>query len=247
MKFPEPVERGRLIRRYKRFLADVELNGQTVTAHCANPGAMLGVSRPGSPVLVTHQDRPGRTLSWSLEAIRVGRSWVGINPLRANRVVEDALKRGRIPTLAGYRNLRREAPWGSRGRADFLLENGPRSRCWIEVKQVTLVRGRLALFPDARTERGRRHLNELVKKARRKERAVLLLLAARPDVDAVGPADGIDPEFGRALRRAVRNGVEALGYRLRISRSGLSWQGEIPVDLGPHPFSKEGLSRKERE
>lgn len=240
MEFPRPVRQGRLLRRYKRFLADVALDdGDTVTVHCANPGAMLGVSRPGSPVTISRSSNPRRKLPWSLEAIRVGRSWVGLNPMRANRVVEDALVRGRLPGLDGYARRRREAGWGSGGRADFLLEGAGRPRCWVEVKQATLARGRLALFPDARTERGHRHLRELTQKAGENERAVLVFVAARADVDAVGPADGIDPEFGRLLRAAHGAGVEVLGCRIRVGRRGLAWMGPIPVDLGPHSHSRE--------
>lgn len=239
VKFPVPVRDATLVRRYKRFLADVVLDdGQTLTVHCANPGSMLGCSRPGSRVLISRSSRPGRSLPWSLEAVRAGSAWVGVHPQRANRVVEDALDRGRIEPLRGYADIRREARWAGGGRADFLLEN-PGERCWVEVKQVTAAKHRVALFPDAVTTRGHRHLQELTLRARDRERAVLLLVVPRKDVDRVGFADGIDPEFGRLARKAARHGVEILGYHMRVSRTGLTLGDPLPLDPEPHPYRRE--------
>lgn len=239
MKFPTPVRDAVLVRRYKRFLADVTVgDGEALTVHCANPGSMLGVSRPGSPVLISRSSRPGRSLPWSLEAVRVGRAWVGVHPQRANHVVEEALRRGKIEPLRGYRDLRREAPWEGGGRADFLLES-PRKRCWVEVKQVTAARDGVALFPDAVTERGHRHLKELTRRAGEEDRAVLILAVPRKDVDAVGFADGIDPEFGRLARKAARHGVEILGYHIRVTRAGLTLGRPLPLAPERHPYRKE--------
>jgi sugar fermentation stimulation protein A len=240
MRYPGDLHRGRLVRRYKRFLADVELeNGDCVTAHCANPGSMLGVSRPGSAVYLTRHHDPKRKLPWSLEAIRVGRIWVGIHTLRTNRVVAEALERGRVAPLAAYSKMRPEAAWTPHSRADFLLEGDGLPPCWVEVKNVTLARGALALFPDAVTDRGRRHLDRLRERAAAGDRAVLLFAAARSDVRAVGPADGIDPAYGEALRTAAAQGVEVLGYRMRVGRRGLTLDEPVAVDLGPHRFPRE--------
>ncbi len=240
MRFPGRLHRGRLVRRYKRFLADVDLDdGGRVTAHCANPGSMLGVSRPGSRVYLTRVDDPRRKLAWSLEAIRVGRIWVGIHTLRTNRVVEEALAGGGIEPLRAYRRFRAEAHWTPDSRADFLLEGDGLPPCWLEVKNVTMARGDLALFPDAVTERGRRHLDRLVERAEAGERAVLLFAAARSDVRAVGPADGIDPAYGKALRAAAGKGVEILGYGMRVGVGGLRLDAPLRVDPGPHPYSRD--------
>ena len=240
MLFSEPVRVGRLLRRYKRFLADIEFeDGSLATVHCANPGSMLGVSRPGSRVYVSWSANPKRKLPGSLEAIQVGRSWVGIYPGRANRVIEESLKSGNIPELRGYSSMIREARWGAGSRADFLLEDKKRPSCWIEVKNVSLARGRLALFPDSVTERGQKHLRELIHRTKTGDRGVLILVASRSDVDSVGPADGIDPAFGQVLRRAAEQGVLILGYGMTVSRRGLGLGRPLIVDLGPHPFTKD--------
>ncbi len=244
MRFPGTVHQGRLLRRYKRFLADVALpDGRTVVAHCANPGSMLGVSRPGSAVYLTHDPKPSRKLEWSLEAIRVGRIWVGIHPVRANPVVAEALTRGLVPALAGFTGLRREARWDDGGRADFRLETPGRPSTWVEVKNVTLALSGLALFPDAPTERGRKHLRVLAARARAGERAVLLFAVSRPDVTAAGPADGIDPEYGRLLREVLDAGVEVIAHRMRVGRAGLVLGDRIRVEPGPHPITAEALRR----
>ncbi len=240
MRFPGSLHRGRLVRRYRRFLADVDLaEGGRVTAHCANPGSMLGVSRPGSAVYLTRHDDPKRKLAWSLEAIRVGRIWVGIHTLRTNRVVEEALLRRRVAPLRAYGAIRREPRWTPRSRADFLLEAEGLPPCWVEVKNVTLAHGALALFPDSVTERGRRHLARLTERAAAGDRAVLLLAAARSDVRRVGPADGIDPAYGAALRDAAARGVEILGYGMRVGRRGLVLGDRLAVDPGPHRFTRD--------
>lgn len=248
MRFPRPVRHGRLLARRKRFLADVALSGgETVTAHCANPGSMLGVSTPGSRVVVSRSANPARKLPWSLEAIRVGPVWVGVHPLRANRVVAEALEGGRIPALRRYTSIRPEADWGGRSRADFRLDAEGLPPAWVEVKNVTLARGRLALFPDAVTERGRRHLAELSRRAQAGETAVLLLVASRPDVTRVGPADGIDPAFGRAFRDARAAGVRVLGYAMEVDPRGLVLGHRLRIAPGPNPGSRESLSGRAPE
>lgn len=240
VRFPEPVRRGRLLARRQRFLADVALaDGTRLTVHCANPGSMLGVSTPGSTVVVSRSPNPARKLPWSLEAIRVGPVWVGVHPVRANRVVAEALAAGRIPCLRRYSRIRAEAAWGARSRADFLLEAEGLPPAWVEVKNVTLARGRLALFPDAVTERGRRHLEELARRARAGEAAVLLLVASRPDVTRVGPADGIDPAFGHAFREARRAGVRVLGYGMRVTPRGLVLGQRLRIAPGPHAVTRK--------
>jgi sugar fermentation stimulation protein A len=238
VRFAEPLHRGVLLRRYKRFLADVRLEtGEEITAHTANPGSMLTVSRPGSTVALSRSDDPKRKLAWTLEGIKVGRSWVGIHPGRSNGLVADALRRNRLPELAGYAEVRPEARIGAKSRADFLLTDPERGRCWVEVKTATLGVGRLALFPDSRSERALRHVDELLARIRAGDRAVLLFVTPRADVDRVGPADPVDPDYGRALRRALDRGLEVHARRARLDRRGLRLTDVVPVDPGPHEIT----------
>lgn len=158
MKLP-PLIPGRLIKRYKRFLADIELpDGSTITAHCPNSGSMLGCNLPGSPVMLSISSNPNRKLTHTWELVQFGEYWIGLNTMLPNRLAEEAILDGTITELNGYRTLRREVPYGSeRSRIDLLLE-GDKGRCYVEVKNVTLVEGGMALFPDAVTERGQKHL-----------------------------------------------------------------------------------------
>lgn len=238
-----PVE-ARLLRRYKRFLADVELeDGRVLTVHCPNPGRMLGTQAPGSPVRCSVHDDPRRKLGHTLEMIRVGRIWVGLHAARANDVARRVLEAGTAPALRGYSRIEHEvlSPEGS--RFDFrlsrsALENrggadGPASSrvCWIEVKSVTLCAGRRARFPDAVTLRGRRHLEHLAARVAAGERAVLLFVAQRGDADSVAPADDIDPDYGRALRAAAAAGVELHALGARVSPTGITVARRLPVLL----------------
>jgi sugar fermentation stimulation protein A len=244
MRFPDPVLAARFVRRYQRFFADVALpDGTVLTAHCANPGSMLGVMPAGAPAYISGATGDGK-LRWSLEAVRVGPTWVGVHPVRANRVVEEGLEMGVIRPLQGYARHVREAGIGPGSRADFLLLDDRRPPCWVEVKNVTLAQGRLALFPDSVTERGRRHLQALTARVRAGERGVLLLVASRGDVTRVGPADGIDPAYGRALRDAIQAGVEVFGYRMRVSRRGLVLDRRILLDPGPHSVDRSAWSER---
>jgi len=216
MKLPDLIP-GRLIKRYKRFLADIELeDGSVVTAHCPNSGSMLGCNLPGSPVLLSLSPNPNRKLAYTWELLQVNGFWVGLNTMLPNRLAEEAILDGTIVELQGYPNLRREVAYGSeRSRIDILLEGDGR-RCYVEVKNVTLVEGGVALFPDAVTARGQKHLRELMEMVRNGDRGVLLFTVQRGDGNAVAPADRIDPEYGRLLREAVANGVEALAYRAEV-------------------------------
>ena len=221
MKFPTALARGMLVRRYKRFLADIELDdGRTVVAHCANPGSMLSVNAPGSEVWLSPSPDPDRKLKYSWELIRVGRTLVGINTQHPNRLVEEAIRQKRIPELAGYASLRREVRYGSNSRIDLLLE-GPRCpSCYVEVKNVTLKRNPAAdapaEFPDSPTARGQKHLEELARVARVGARAVMFFLAQRDDARAFAPAADIDPAYAAGLQRARAAGVEVLEYGCRV-------------------------------
>jgi sugar fermentation stimulation protein A len=222
MKFSPPLARGRLVRRYKRFLADVTLaTGETITAHVANPGAMTGLADPGLEIWLSKSDNPKRKLAWSWELARVGRHLVGINAGLPNRLVEEALGLGIIPELAGYAGLRREVRYGTRSRVDFVLSDGSREDCYVEVKNVHLKRGPLAAFPDSVTARGTRHLQELARVAAAGCRAVMLYVVQRADCNAFTIAGDIDPAYAEALALARRRGVELLCYTCTIRTTGI--------------------------
>ncbi len=231
-RYPGPLEEGILLRRYKRFLADVELRGgRTLTVHCANPGSMRTCSEPGSAVRIRDAGNPKRKLSHNLEQIRSGRAWVLVNTAVPNHVVAAALRRGAIAGLDGYTRVRTEVPDGDRSRFDVLLEDGAR-RCWVEVKNVTLREGREARFPDAVTARGLKHLEALSRLVEAGDRAVMLYLVSRADVDAFRPAWDIDPAYAAALDRAAAAGVEVIPVLARITPRGVGVGPILPYHLG---------------
>jgi sugar fermentation stimulation protein A len=218
-----------LIRRYKRFLADVRLDDGTVlTAHCPNSGSMLGCVGDGWPVRLSLADNPNRKYPHTLEMVHNGACWIGINTQRANPVVEEALRAGLITELADFDTLRREVRLGEKSRIDFALDRGDR-RTWIEVKNVTLVddHGRYA-FPDAVTSRGAKHLRELAAAVAAGDRAVMLYLVQRSDGDGFAIADDIDPTYGEELRRAVELGVEVLATRAEVSPEKIRVVERVP-------------------
>ena len=231
MRFAAPLITGTLIRRYKRFLADVRLDdGTVVTAHCTNTGSMLGCNAPGSRVYLSDQSGRGRKLDYTWELIRVGRTLVGINTLAANRLAREGIENGVVRELQGYERLRPEVPTRPGSRLDFLLE-GDGEQCYVEVKNVTLVVDRAAAFPDAVSERGTKHLKELMRLRRRGHRAVLLFVIQRRDGATCRPADEIDPEYGRWLRRAVKAGVEVYPYAARVTTRAISLKDPVPLHL----------------
>jgi sugar fermentation stimulation protein A len=216
MKLPSPLVEGRLVRRYQRFLADVELaDGTLVTAHTPNTGSMKQCAVPGFPVLVSRSANPKRKLPFTLELIRVNGHWVDTHTHRTNRVVEEGLRRGWIPELSGF-EVTPEVPIGG-SRIDFLLEKGG-EKVLLEVKNVTLTCApAVACFPDAPTERGRKHLRELLAARERGCRSVIFFLVQRGEAAAFTPADAIDPQYGRLLRQVAASGVEVLAYRSVVS------------------------------
>lgn len=216
MKLPQPLVEGRLVRRYQRFLADVELSdGTLVTAHTPNTGSMLQCAVPGYPVLLSRSDNPHRKLAWSWELVRVNGHWVDINTQRANRVVEEALRAEALAGLQGYR-VCTEFPYAA-SRIDFMLEK-PQARLLLEVKNVTLCCAPgVACFPDAVTMRGQKHLRDLLTAAQEGWRAVLFFLVQRGEAVSFTPADAIDAEYGRLLREGAAHGVQVLAYRTIVT------------------------------
>ncbi len=239
MKFLRPLIRGELLRRYKRFFADVRLeDGAIVTAHCPNPGSMLGLAEPGSEVWLSTSDNPKRKLGYGLELVqapngRPGGALVGVNTGRANSIAAEALASRLIPELAAYPGIRAEAAMGLRSRVDFLLEGPGLPICYLEVKSVTLRRpdpiGGPAEFPDAVTARGTKHLGELAKAAGEGKRAVILYLVQRGDCAIFRLAADIDPAYAKAAEAAREAGVLALCYACAVTPEGISLDRPIPL------------------
>lgn len=226
-----PMVQGTLVRRYKRFLADVRLrNGHVVVAHCPNSGSMLTCSEPGRTVYLSRHNHPNRRLGYTWELIRMPTSLVGVNTLVPNRLVKTAILAGGIPGLGGYDTVRSEVKYGKNSRIDLLLERQA-SRCFVEVKNCTLVSDGVASFPDAVTARGLNHLKELQDQARSGDRCVMFYLVQRMDSGLFRPADAIDPAYGRELRRAIQNGVETMAYDVAIDLEGIELHHTIPIEM----------------
>jgi sugar fermentation stimulation protein A len=217
MRFSSQLIPGILLQRYKRFLADVRLaSGEIVTAHCTNTGSMLGCKEPGSAVFLSRSENLSRKLPYTWELVRANGTWVGINTLHPNRLVAEAVRSGALAELDNYPAIRREIVTRQGTRLDLCLEGGD-CHCYVEVKNVTLNIDGAAAFPDAISERGTKHLKELIRLKRRGYRAALVFVIQRDDCEVFRPADEIDPEYGRWLRRAVKAGVEALPYRAMVT------------------------------
>jgi sugar fermentation stimulation protein A len=235
MKLPAPLIEGRLVRRYKRFLADVELSGgEVVTAHVANPGAMTGLKAPGLRVWLSQSADPKRKLAYAWELVEADGALVGVNANRPNAIVAEALGADRIPELSGYATHRREVKYGRNSRVDFLLHgaDGTASDCYVEVKNVHLRRrDRLAEFPDAVTARGAKHLDELAAAVAQGHRAVMLYVVQRGDCDRLAMASDIDPTYATALARAMDAGVEALCYDCRVTCDAVELDRALPLAL----------------
>jgi sugar fermentation stimulation protein A len=236
MEFPDPLIRGRLIKRYKRFLADVVLDsGETVTAHCANSGSMLSVKDPDSEVWLSPARNPNRKLRYTWELIDVDGALVGINTQHPNAIVAEAISDGVIPELTGYEHLRREVKYGKNSRIDILLEGGGKAPCYVEVKNVTLKRqpgpAGLAEFPDAVTTRGAKHLAELADMVAEGHRAVMMYLVQRGDCTSFRLADDIDSDYARAFDVARTAGVEALCYQCRVDPERICVAAPIPLEI----------------
>ena len=223
MDFPQPLAHGTLVSRYKRFFADVVLDdGTAVTAHCPNPGAMLGLNTPGLGAWVSRSDDPKRKLAHTLELVEADGGLVGINTLHPNRLVAEALAADAIPELTGYATHRREVRYGLNSRVDFLLEDPGRARCWLEVKNCHLMRTPgLAEFPDCVAARSSKHLRELEAMVAGGDRAVVLFVIQRGDCDAFSACRELDPAFAAGLDRAADAGVDILVQACDIDTSSV--------------------------
>jgi sugar fermentation stimulation protein A len=231
MKLQHPLTPGRLLRRYKRFLADVELyDGTVVTAHCPNSGSMLGCAVPGSPVLLSSSDNPSRRYPHTWELVHADECWVGINTGLPNRLAREGIEQGIVRELQGYGRIRQEVSYGTeRSRIDLLLEEP--GLCYVEVKNVTLVEDGVASFPDAATTRGQKHLRELIAMVASGARAVNFFVVQHAAARTVTPADSIDPAYGRLLRQAALAGVELLAYQASVTPTEIILCRSLPVVL----------------
>lgn len=231
MRFSSPLIRGRLLKRYKRFLADVVLeNGEETTVHCPNPGRMLGLDHADETVWLSRSPNTKRKLPLTLELVEADGGLVGINTMHPNRLVEEAISAGAIPELAGYTRIRREVAYDQGCRIDLLLEADERSPCFVEVKNVHLKREGGAEFPDCVTARGAKHLGALKRQVASGARAVIAYVVQRSDCSAFSLADDIDPVYAKAFDDALKGGVEALCYDCSISPDEILLASPLPIN-----------------
>ena len=232
MEFKTPLIEATLLRRYKRFLADVCLgDGELITVHTANTGSMLGCAEPGSRVWLSRSESTTRKYPYSWEITETAAGvLVGVNTALPNALVREAIESGVIGELQGYDSLRGEVSFGSeRSRIDWLLENGGKAACYVEVKNVTAAVADTAIFPDAVSARGAKHLRELMGVVAAGQRGVLCFCVQRGDVTAVRPADEIDAVYGKTLRDARQNGVEIVAYQAEVASTGIALRRPLPV------------------
>lgn len=227
MIFEQELVPGKLIKRYKRFLADVQLeNGEIVTAHCTNSGSMKTCIEEGAPVYLSPAKDPNRKTKFTWEMIYINKGWIGINTMIPNILVYDAIKNGEMPGLPKYNIVKREVRFED-SRFDIYAENAT-AKCFIEVKNVTMKVGDFARFPDAVTTRGRKHLETLISAKKEGYRAIIIYVIQRMDVKYFGPAWDIDPEYGKSLRKAHQHGVEVIPLQAIISPNEIKISREIP-------------------
>jgi len=231
MKYPQPLIPATLLRRYKRFLADMAMaDGSRITVHCANPGSMLSLAVTGRRCWLSHHAGTARKLDYSWELEEAATGCIGINTARANAVVAEALAAGAIPELAGWPIVRREVPDGDASRLDFHLSGGEGRDCWLEVKSVTMSReAGLAEWPDAKSSRGARHLQALSRLASAGAKATLLFLVQRPDCSAFRAAGDIDPAYAAALAAVDRTKVRILSYDCAVSPQGIELRKPLTI------------------
>ena len=218
MTFEKPLIPGILVKRYKRFISDIKLeSGETISAHCPNPGSMKSCSTPGWCVMVSESDNPRRKFKYTWEMVHNNKCWIGINTMIANSLVEEALNNKLLSELTGYNEIYREVNYGKNSRIDFLLKNN-KQNCFVEVKNVSLVEDDgFYYFPDSVTIRGRKHLHELINMVKAGYRAVMLFIIQRNDGTVFKPAGHIDPDYFQSLEKAYKSGVEIISYQADVT------------------------------
>lgn len=223
MKFCPPLIETRLVKRYKRFLADVELpSGEIITVHCANPGSMLGLTNSGNRAWISDSQNPKRKLRYSLEIIEVDGVMVGINTSHPNKLAKEAIEAGRIPALSGYDKLRTEVKYGMNSRIDILLQDASKADTYVEVKNVHYIRTPgIHEFPDSVTARGAKHLDEMAREVAKGNRAVMLYVIQRGDGDSFQIASDLDPKYYESFLQATNQGVDVIAIRCNITIEGI--------------------------
>jgi sugar fermentation stimulation protein A len=221
-----------LLKRYKRFLADIKLDsGEFITAHCPNSGSMKTCKEPGWKVLVSESDNPKRKLKYTWEMVHNGKCWIGINTQVPNKIASEAILNGTIPELSGYSDLKNEVKYGKNSRIDILLSGG-KPDCYVEVKNVTLVEeDGYYKFPDAVTERGKKHLYEMLDMIKSGKRAVMLYVIQRSDGTIFKPAYDIDPVYGKSLKEVHQQGIEILAYRADVTPERIELTTRLEFEL----------------
>ena len=233
MKFDPPLIETRLVKRYKRFLADVKLpDGSVITVHCPNPGSMLGLTDPGNRAWISDSRNPKRKLRHTLELMEIGKTLVGVNTNRPNQLAREAVEAGLIPQFSGFDRLRTEVKYGTNSRIDILLECDGSPDIFVEVKNVHFVRKpNLHEFPDSVTLRGAKHLDEMAAEVKNGNRAAMLYIIQRNDGDRMRIASDLDPNYAAAFNRAVSSGVETYAITCRISPLGIDATDVISLDV----------------
>jgi len=227
MKFKERLLQGTLIKRYKRFFVDIKYNNKIITIYCPNSGSMMGLLNKGNKVWFSKSDNPKRKLKYTLEIIQVEKKMVGINTLIANKIVLEALNQKKIKNLAEFDNIKTEVKFSDKTRFDFLISNN-KEKCFLEVKNVTLVRkDKIAEFPDAITSRGTKHLKELITAKKKGLKSYILYLIQREDCKTFKIAKDIDQEYKIAFSKALKNGVMVLCYDCKLSNEGIKLNNQI--------------------
>ncbi len=231
MHFQSPLQTATLIRRYKRFLADVKIDeGQKITVHCPNTGSMRGCSTPGSKVMLSTSPNPKRKYPQTLELVREGDTWVGVNTMLTNKIVAEAILDGRVKELTGIDTVTREVKTSPSSRLDLLLERGD-EKIYVEIKNCSLVEGGWAMFPDAVTTRGTKHLNELADLVKQGHQGVIFFLIQRSDADQFRPAAHIDPLSAKTLSEVAEKGVQVLAYQAEVCPQSITINKSLPCFL----------------
>lgn len=230
MKFQEALIHGKLLKRYKRFLADIELdNGEVITAHCTNSGSMKSCIEIGAEVYLSPTSNPLRKTRFTWEMIKIDGQWIGINTNNPNRLAFEAILKQEIPEISGYTQVIREVKWED-SRFDIMARNETET-CFIEVKNVSMKEGNFALFPDAITTRGKKHLETLIRVKKSGMRAIMLYIVQRCDVDTFSTAKEIDPEYAKTLKKAFDSGIEIFVFQAKVTATSIIITKRIPIKL----------------
>ncbi len=228
MLLPKIRQTGTLIKRYKRFLADIhQEDGKIITVHCPNSGSMTGCSTPGAEVIISHSNNPKRKYAWTLEMVKENNTWIGINTMRTNKIIKEALENKTINDFGNIISIKPEIKVSAKSRLDFCLQTEA-GQVYIEVKNCSLAQNNTAMFPDAVTSRGTKHLEELLRLYKNNHRAALIFCVQRTDCTSFKPAAEIDPIYAKTLKKVWQHGVEVLVYQAQVTPEEINITGKLP-------------------